>query len=436
MNFLSKPNWNTEDATLILKHLDDFCARVLQIDHPNVLKVDADSDGIGKDGPPFLLTSRVKDGCSLEQVICSGTEIDENVALEVLKLATEVSSRAHQKGIFLLSFPIRHFLLDANGRLFMTGFESAFNPHFCDKPVALDIRKYLQQFSKDTEGMAPEVFRSVDTFTDTIDVFAIGKLLEKVRHLKMDGTSLTSWSDPWKCVAHHCLAEDPAMRFQSSEQVLMYLAEWLTSEEHQVVQVQTSSGCFSMSRYPVTNREYIEFCIEKNYPRPPHLRDVAARNSKEDRWNLHRLWGPLLPVTYVSCLDAEAYCHWLSAKTGEKWRLPLEEEWMHAAGGCNKKVYPWGGDAPDKRHANYDRYFRGPTVVGAFPEGKSPSGCWDMGGNVWEWCSDIVTEGAPRRVIKGGAYDHAADAMRICHREAKVVACRSAHIGFRALREE
>lgn len=206
---------------MILKHLDDFCARVLQIDHPNVLKVDADSDGIGKDGPPFLLTSRVKDGCSLEQVICSGTEIDENVALEVLKLATEVSSRAHQKGIFLLSFPIRHFLLDANGRLFMTGFESAFNPHFCDKPVALDIRKYLQQFSKDTEGMAPEVFRSVDTFTDTIDVFAIGKLLEKVRHLKMDGTSLTSWSDPWKCVAHHCLAEDPAMRFQSSEQVLM-----------------------------------------------------------------------------------------------------------------------------------------------------------------------------------------------------------------------
>ena len=34
----------------------------------------------------------------------------------------------------------------------------------------------------------------------------------------------------------------------------------------------------------------------------------------------------------VSYQDARAYAAWLSAKTGEIWRLPSDEEWRAAAG--------------------------------------------------------------------------------------------------------
>jgi formylglycine-generating enzyme required for sulfatase activity len=39
-----------------------------------------------------------------------------------------------------------------------------------------------------------------------------------------------------------------------------------------------------------------------------------------------------LPAVQVSWQDATAYATWLSAKTGETWRLPTDEEWVFAAG--------------------------------------------------------------------------------------------------------
>jgi formylglycine-generating enzyme required for sulfatase activity len=41
---------------------------------------------------------------------------------------------------------------------------------------------------------------------------------------------------------------------------------------------------------------------------------------------------PNLPVVQLSWDDATAYASWLSAKTGETWRLPTDEEWVFAAG--------------------------------------------------------------------------------------------------------
>ena len=43
-------------------------------------------------------------------------------------------------------------------------------------------------------------------------------------------------------------------------------------------------------------------------------------------------FDPNLPAVQVSWQDATAYATWLSAKTGETWRLPTDEEWVFAAG--------------------------------------------------------------------------------------------------------
>ena len=68
---------------------------------------------------------------------------------------------------------------------------------------------------------------------------------------------------------------------------------------------------------------------------------------------------------------AAAYCHWLSAKTGKRYRLPTEAEWEKAARGTDPRRYPWG-NAIDRSHANYVGAQTYDTVmpVGSYTGGK------------------------------------------------------------------
>jgi formylglycine-generating enzyme required for sulfatase activity len=239
-------------------------------------------------------------------------------------------------------------------------------------------------------------------------------------------------------MAYHCLAADPNLRFQSAGQVLTFLEEWLSNKQPKTVVVEptASEPGFLIGKYPVTNAEYRRFCAEKDYALPPYLWERTHQDDEQQTLLARRLSGPWLPVTCVSLDDAEKYCDWLSEQTGMTWRLPTEAEWVRAAGGGVAGPYPWGEAVPDRGLSNWDRYYRGPTVVGAFSQGQGEATPCDMAGNVWEWCTDMVADGAPRRVIKGGAYDYSAESLQVIRRDAKVVTCRSPHIGFRALCEE
>jgi len=125
------------------------------------------------------------------------------------------------------------------------------------------------------------------------------------------------------------------------------------------------------------------------------------------------------PVTQVSWNDAVAYAKWKGK------RLPTEAEWEYAATNKGKSNinFPWGNDliANGKYLANtwqspfptqntkLDGYeFTSP--VGAFP--PNALGLNDIGGNVWEWCSDTIPptpqeaaqDPALRRPTKGASY--------------------------------
>lgn len=82
---------------------------------------------------------------------------------------------------------------------------------------------------------------------------------------------------------------------------------------------------------------------------------------------------------------AQHYTKWLSAITGQQFRLPTEAEWEYACRAGTKTAYYWGDDPDDaEQHAWYfGNADEGQKQVGLKP--ANPFGLHDMHGNVAEW---------------------------------------------------
>ena len=168
------------------------------------------------------------------------------------------------------------------------------------------------------------------------------------------------------------------------------------------------------------------------------------------------------PVLGVNWDGATAYCNWLSAKTGRKYRLPTEAEWEKAARGTDQRKFPWGNEI-DKSFANYvgsQPYDTGQWVGyydgskhGDFQthNGASPYGAHDMAGNVMEWCQDWYSrdyyafspkknpkgpETGAYRVVRGGTFFMESQDQRTYLRSASWPSLQSHRMtGFRPARD-
>ena len=122
---------------------------------------------------------------------------------------------------------------------------------------------------------------------------------------------------------------------------------------------------------------------------------------------------PNHPIEPVSWNDAQAYVEWLSARTGQTYRLPSDAEWEYATRAGTTTPFHFGetirtdqanydGEVPSPRRyggeeassyarANPGIYRHGPVLVGSLP--ANPWGLHEVHGNVSEWtqdCSDSV----------------------------------------------
>ena len=100
------------------------------------------------------------------------------------------------------------------------------------------------------------------------------------------------------------------------------------------------------------------------------------------------------PVVHVAFEDVVAYAKWANK------RVPTEGEFEFAArGGLDRNRYPWGNELMPAGKAVANTWqgrfpasdrgedgFLGTSPVTAFP--ANGFGLYDMGGNVWQWCSD------------------------------------------------
>jgi len=109
--------------------------------------------------------------------------------------------------------------------------------------------------------------------------------------------------------------------------------------------------------------------------------------------------SPDRPVTGVNWHDATAYAAWLSARTGQLWRLPTYAEWVYAAGELFRpEALVVEDDNPAQQWlAAYEEEIRRQqqqedTAVRPFGDyGRNAAGLLDINGSVWEWTNDCYT---------------------------------------------
>ena len=166
---------------------------------------------------------------------------------------------------------------------------------------------------------------------------------------------------------------------------------------------------FSIGIRPVSLREFRAF--RPSHPEPAGLADGVDAGSR--------------PVTGVSWEDVQAYCQWLTERTGEGYRLPTEAEWEKAVrGGLEGKKYPWGDEPPVPDDKAGDRDYR-------IPERANDWGIFAGTYNFWEWVADRYSadyyrnspardpkgpDDARYRVLRGGGYRSDPNSIRCANR--------------------
>jgi formylglycine-generating enzyme required for sulfatase activity len=171
------------------------------------------------------------------------------------------------------------------------------------------------------------------------------------------------------------------------------------------------------------------------------------------------------PVTCVSWNDAVAYADWISAKAGQRYRLPSAAEWEYAARAGHGSV-PWdAGGANACANANVadqsavERFPGWATFactdgyvytapVGSFV--ANSFGLHDMLGNVMQWTQDcwhpdytgVPADGAARtehgckdHELRGGSWFSAPNVVRASYRNHFAAGYRTSSVGFRLVRD-
>jgi len=159
--------------------------------------------------------------------------------------------------------------------------------------------------------------------------------------------------------------------------------------EHHIGPVRLPA--FFIDEHEVTNGEFARFLRETGY-RPRETTSFLGH------W--HGVTPPAElahhPVVYVDLEDARAYARWAGK------RLLTELEWQRAAQGDDGRRWPWGNEFDPSRCNGSGK---GTTPVTAYPQGRSPFGCYDMAGNVWGWTESERSDGHTRFcIIRGGSY--------------------------------
>ena len=218
---------------------------------------------------------------------------------------------------------------------------------------------------------------------------------------------------------------------------------------------------FVMSKFPVTNRQYIAFLNElvNNGQEEDALKWVPRERTSQNgqlgsmiygqKSNGHfqlipdadgDLWQLDWPVLMVNWACAQAYAKWLALKTGLNWRLPTEIEWEKAARGVDGRYFSWGNhfDASYCAMSYSHKGRQTPVVVGQFQLDRSPYNIFGMSGNVRDWTAsnwELDGHSDDQKVVRGGCWFSTPVYTRLARRVPQRQHNRTPDVGFRWVRD-
>ena len=185
-------------------------------------------------------------------------------------------------------------------------------------------------------------------------------------------------------------------------------------------QQQVYLPAYYIDKYPVTNRQFMEFVLRAGY-------------KPSGGWDKYYTPGTAdLPVRGVTWDDATAYAQWANK------RLPTEAEWEKAARGADGRTYPWGEDW------SADILPRGEVLyeIMTKPECASPYGVFGSCGLVWQWTASAFAAypfnpdaRGDKRVLRGGCYSNGRNVVRCANRYAEAPNVALNTFGFRCVKD-
>ncbi|HEX7970718.1 MAG TPA: formylglycine-generating enzyme family protein [Thiobacillus sp.] len=205
---------------------------------------------------------------------------------------------------------------------------------------------------------------------------------------------------------------------------------------------------FAIGVYPVTTQEFEAYARATGWRPRAELVWLAGRK----------------PAINVRQTEARDYCAWLSRQTGQRYRLPTEQEWEYACRAGAATAYPQGdritpADALYNTSQDFDAARpKRPRLLssrfamrgGALEVGQLRPNRWglyDMPGNVWEFTASSWTRdhtGTPERplpgkpqaiVAKGGSWFDGPEDCRAAARRRRLDNELDINLGFRVVRE-
>jgi formylglycine-generating enzyme required for sulfatase activity len=239
---------------------------------------------------------------------------------------------------------------------------------------------------------------------------------------------------------------------------------------------------FWIGKYPVTNAQYARFLDAPDFGNEEYWKGFLKFNEdciqigrwRDEGWQwLQKESGgkrkepsswqddnfgisnPENPVVGITWYEANAYTLWLmkhwdvltesQANQGLRprlLRLPLESEWVAAAGGDKPEGrFPW--DPPGKvtkdekeiiRRENFSESGIGHTTpVNAYLRGASPLGVMDMAGNVWEWQANFRNLKENWLALRGDSWLDNRGYARVYRRANPLPNFRDSSLGFRLM---
>ncbi|SFV56133.1 Glutamate synthase [NADPH] large chain [hydrothermal vent metagenome] len=164
---------------------------------------------------------------------------------------------------------------------------------------------------------------------------------------------------------------------------------------------QTEIPSFRASKFLVSHAEYLAFVEDgaydnevlwsnegaawKAYTKAKHPLFWREDTQQANGYRLRTLTSEIpLPMNWpveVNCLEAEAFCNWLSRKEGRKITLPTEDEYMRLRNFANVPGYAeWSSG--DTALGNIDLRDAASSVP---VDRYAHNGFYDVIGNVWQW---------------------------------------------------